>query len=126
MVLDGGGVFVYLRGMRILPFPFFLGFGLLFPMPFLVITGTANPLNGALMLVGVALMTAGVIRAYRTVRKTPPSGEIQDIDLTLAWRQGVVEASEEAHRALLDAGEDPRAADSMRNRIRGVAGLEAL
>lgn len=103
--------------------PFFIGFGLVFPMPFLVIVGVANPVNGVLMAVGVALMTAGVVRTYRAVRQSP---EILPIDLTIAWRNGVREASEEVHAALLGAGEDPRAADSMRNRIRGLAGLEAL
>lgn len=41
-----------------------------------------------------------------------------------AWlrgrRAGIVEATKEAHDALLEAGEDPRAADSMRLRLLGL------
>lgn len=111
--------------LDLIPSPFFLGFGINLPFPILVLFGVHNPANAVLGILGVALMLVGIIRMSRRNRGKAQE-EILPIDLDIAYRSGVKEAAEVARQAMLEAGDDPHDADSLRNRVRGLAGLEAL
>ena len=103
--------------------PFFIGLGMIAPVPFMVLLSVAagtpsRSLIGtaSVGVLGLVLIFVGLIRTAKNARDPFRHG----------YRQAIAQASAEVHQALLEAGEDPRAADSMRNRIRGLAGLAAL